>query len=279
MYKVLILLTCISIIVFASPSSGNTETLPLLTLEFPPWNYQEKNSNKIEGASVEIVKDLFHRIGYKVKIFIKPWKRGQKEVAEGKFAGVFTLSKSPTRLKYFYYTDPISTLTEVFFKRKNKNITWNTLEDLKGQKVGVVDGYNYSDEFKNAWEAGYFDIEKVSGMKPDFMNLQKLSKGRIDLFICFVGLGSHIVRTNPKTLSGIDYIKKPVGKPRLFYFAFSKKWPKALELRDQFNSELKKYAIQGKLDEIHNKYEMATFFDESIDGKVEGFQDHYKRVN
>lgn len=279
MNKGLILLICLLATVFVSPSTGNTETLPLLSLEFPPWNYQEKESGKIVGASVEIVRDIFHRIGYEVEIDILPWKRSQIETAKGKYAGVFTLTKSPTRLKHFYYSAPISTLTEVFFKRKDRNITWNTLEDLKGQTVGIVGGYNYSDQFKKAREAKYFKIDEVSNVQPDYLNLLKLARGRIDLFISFIGLGSHIIKSNPEMLSGLDYIEKPIGKPRLFYFAFSKKWPNALELRDKFNAELRTYALQGNLDKIHKEYGMVILFDESVDGKFRGFQEHYKWID
>lgn len=267
MNKILSTLISVSaIILFIIPTIGNTETLPLITLEFPPWNYKDKNSGKIIGASVEIVTDILDRMGYEVKIDLKPWKRGQKETAEGKYAGIFTLTKSPTRLKYYYYADPISTITEVFFKRTDRNISWKTLEDLKGLRVGVVGGYNYVDDFKKARKAGYFQIQAVSLERGDYVNLRKLKHGRIDLFICVLNVCSYIIKSKSEELGEIDYINKPIGRPRFFYFAFSKKWPDALKLREKFNGELKKYVKDGKRDEVHKKYGMVMHFDESVDG-------------
>jgi ABC-type amino acid transport substrate-binding protein len=106
----------------------------------------------------------------------------------------------------------------------------------------------------------------------------KIKKGRIDLFVCPLNLCSFIIRENPEEFSDIDYIDKRISRSFFFYFAVPKKWPNALELKNRFNEELKKYALEGKLDEVHKKYGVVLVFNDSTDGKVEGFQEHYKWV-
>jgi polar amino acid transport system substrate-binding protein len=278
---VMALINAFLIIFFTMPLTGNAETLPLITLEYPPWNYKDRVTGEPTGSSVEIVTEIFRRMGYEVKIDIKPWKRGQKEAAEGKYAGIFTFSKNPERERYFYYAEPISTVSaEVFFKRKDRDITFETLEDLKGKglQMGTVDGYNQSDIFKNAVKEGYFETQPLASDNPDFQNLMKIKKGRIDLFVCPLNLCSFIIRENPEEFSDIDYIDKRISRSFFFYFAVPKKWPNALELKNRFNEELKKYALEGKLDEVHKKYGVVLVFNDSTDGKVEGFQEHYKWV-
>lgn len=271
-----ILLSGVFVIVLFACSIGIAETLPLITLDFPPWNYRDKNTGEITGASVEIVTELFRRMGYEVRIDMKPWKRGQVEAARGEYAGIFTFTKSAEREEIYYYAEPMSTITEVFFKRKDRTIVWNTLEDLKGLTVGGVHGYNNCDPFKKAVKAGYLKFETLSSATADYQNLLKLKARRIDLFISDVTAGCFIIREHPGEFDDIGYIDKPIEGIVFMYFAIPKKWPGASDLIGKFNAELKKYILEGKLDEMHKKYGIVTFFEKGHDGKVTGFQDFYK---
>jgi ABC-type amino acid transport substrate-binding protein len=146
----------------------------------------------------------------------------------------------------------------MFFKRKADNIMWNTLDDVKDYRIGYVEGYNYGKTLMDAIQSNTFNNTDViaASATVDYQQMVKLVNNRIDLAVCPKTQCTRIIKMNSPELDGLDYVNKSIGPKRDFYGGFSKKWPDAEALRDQFNAELEKFKADGKLDAIFRKYEL-----------------------
>jgi polar amino acid transport system substrate-binding protein len=235
-----------------TPLPAGAETLPVVCQEFPPYNYLHDNGKAI-GSSTETVTKALQIMGYEANIRMLPWNRAYAEAAEGKAALLFTFSKSAEREKDFFFTDSLASIEVVFFKRKTDDITWEGLRDLKDYRIGYVQGYNYGSTFMEAIQEGVFNRTDLiaASTTVDYQQLLKLATHRIDLAVCPKKQCTHIITMNLSKFSDLDYINKSIGPAREFYGGFSKKWPNAEAMRDQFNQALRQVKFKREKNLIH----------------------------
>ena len=242
-------------LIFLLPLVVSAEELSVICQEFPPFNYLDAKGY-IVGTSVEIVNEVFKRMGHKANIKLLPWNRAYQKSAGGDASMLITFSKSAERQKEFFFTDSLAIIEVVFFKRKEDDITWNVLSDLKEYRIGCVVGYNYGSTMMNAIKNGTLTNIDFIPATPnvDYLQMKKLALKRLDLAVCPKLQCSEIIRMHRPEFAGLDYIDKPIGPARDFYGGFSKKWPKAEALRDQFNEKLKEVRNEGIVDRIFQKH-------------------------
>lgn len=241
-----------------APVAQSHESLPIGVSFFPPFKYMEDGIHV--GSDTEIVVGVIANMGYEPAISVHPWKRIQAEGRAGKYALIYTFTKNPEREKYFYFSNPISAIRDVFFKRKDRNIQWDTLEDLAPLIVSASDGYNYHESFNRAAKSQLFNMNWVLGDHPELTHLKLLQAERVDLAICEVSVCQFLIRRNPK-FNQIDFINKSIGPVRTFHVGFSKAWPGAEQLAETFNRTLKAFVATGKRDEILKKYGIESYPD------------------
>ena len=234
------------------------EPLKFATLEFPPHNFTQEG--KVIGTSVDIVREVIQRMGHEVKIKSYPSKRGQSMAEAGKVTGFFALTKSEYRLKHYWYSTPITSIADVFFKRRDEKISWKQLADLEKYMVGATDGYNYAPVFLNAMRDGLFKTAKIASSTPEIQHLRKLVRKRIDLVICEINLCNHIINNRAPEFDKVDFIAKAIGPVRTFHVVFSKKWPESRQLRDHFDRVFKQVSSEGFIEKIYKKYNFVTGF-------------------
>lgn len=233
--------------------------LPIVTYDFPPYNYVE--SGKIVGASTELVKHIFSEMGYNPNITSLPFKRALTFIEDGEVAVIYTYTHSPKRRKTVFLSNPVSYISGVFFKRRDDNITWNQYKDLAQLRVGASGGYYYPEPFTQAIKENAIRASFVYRKNPDLINLRLLVKGRNDVFICELNVCGFLIKKYAPEFNGIDYINKRTGSLRSFHVGFSKKWPEAQTLRDEFNVQLDKVLASGKLKKMFKKYGIITDFE------------------
>lgn len=245
------------VVVCLVPFTAFAEKLPVVCHEFPPYNYLDNDGN-VTGSSVEIVTEILQNMGYEADIKLLPWNRAYQSAADGEAAMLFTFSKSAEREQDFFFTDGFAFIEVVFFKRKADNIMWDTLSDVKDYRIGYVEGYNYGETLMTAIQNNAFNNTDViaASVTVDYQQMLKLVNNRIDLAVCPKTQCTRIIKMNSPELDSLDYVDKSIGPKRDFYGGFSKKWPDAEALRDQFNVELEKFKADGKLDVIFRKYEL-----------------------
>ncbi len=247
-----ILLTILLTTLFPALSANSQTGIPLVTAEFPPYNYSGENG--ITGSSTEIVKTVFDRMGIPVEIKIFPPKRAMLMAARGEVAGYFTFTQNPQRLDDYHFSLPLSTISDVLFVKHKDIPQWDTLADLKGYTIGATQGYNYAPVFLNAIRDKTIGVDYVVSDKPEELHLRKLMAGRIDMAICEVTLCSHLIKTHQSTFGEITYIDKPIGPVRTFHLGFSRKWPGSQALAEAFNQNLQALLDEGTIRQIHNRH-------------------------
>ncbi|MBU0970467.1 MAG: transporter substrate-binding domain-containing protein [Proteobacteria bacterium] len=156
--------------------------------EFPPYEYRENGTPA--GIQVEIVKILCQRAGIPLELVYLPFKRAYMEAKNGSIDGLFNFYKTEERLAAFDYTDPLIENPLVFFVKKESQLTYTRLEDLKGLKVGVMQGYTYGREFD---QSAMFTKEASTFHASAF---HKLVRGRIHIYPCDKLVGIHVARQN-----------------------------------------------------------------------------------
>ncbi len=161
-------------VIFFSPFSfAVAEELTLVIGDWPP-HVSEKAANK--GYMSEIVIKSFERVGIKANLEFYPWKRVASNV-DRKNRVSFSWIWSEERSKKWYFSEAIAEGVAVFITKKDREIHWKTLEDLKSYEIGVTGGYSYGDDFDK-----FKDQLSINTVTSDEQNLRKLLKGRIDLF-------------------------------------------------------------------------------------------------
>ncbi len=240
----------------SSPVLQAQERLPVGASFFPPFEYME--NDKSVGANTEIIDAVLRRMGYDPDIAIHPWKRILVEGIAGKYAVIHSFTKTPEREKNFYFTEPLNFVQDVFFKRKDRDIQWEVLEDLSPFVVSASESYNYDESFNRAAKNHLFKINWVLGDRPEITHLKLLEAGRVDIAICEISVCQFLIQHSLREFGEIDFISRPIGPFRSFHAGFSKAWPGSEQLVVAFNVHLKAFIASGKRDEILNRYGIAS---------------------
>ena len=168
-------LCCFIVIVLVANFSWANERI--LTTSEAPTNYQEKG--KITGTTTEIVQEILRLLESDTKIEMLPWARVMNLMARSENIIAFTAGKSPERVKHgYHFLGPVSTRKHILWKRKNSDITINSLDQVvsQGLSIGIM---------KADWRARYFQEKgaNVHETTSHAQSLRKLVRNRIDLWV------------------------------------------------------------------------------------------------
>ena len=252
--------SCIVMLLSLPGYTGSGNPLPMVTVEFPPFGYTGP-AGKPTGAITEIVSKTVSLMGYQSNIDTLPTKRAQQMTIKGTYSALFPVTKSKERAEYCLFSEPISYFADVFFKRKTNKISWEYLDDLGNLIVGATDGYNYAPVFLEAVRQDRLKVDFIVSDTPELQHLKKLVKGRIDLAICERSVCSHLLELHEPAFSSLDYIPKPIGPLRSFHICFSRKWPDAKQLVNNFNRKMGMMRKEGRLKEILDRYGVIETMD------------------
>ena len=219
------------------------ETIRITTGEFSPWTSE---TLKYQGFTNRVIREAFKLEGYEVEFTFYPWKRAYESAKSGeKFHATSYWYPSDERAADFHYSDPIQTDATVFFHLKDKPPPeWETLDDLKGMRIGATAGFTYTAEFWDAAKSKRLAIEEAPD---DVLNFKKLLKGRIDLFPSDPLVGRKILQENfgTKEIANVTYHDKPMVAPT-GHLLFSRKLANGGELVAAFNRGLAKLRDSGR---------------------------------
>jgi polar amino acid transport system substrate-binding protein len=237
---------------YSTQTIASGKKFTFLTVDFPPY-YGKELPDK--GWIAEVATAALEAQGYQVEITFVPWTKAVAETKEGKKDALLGAYYTEERADSYYFSAPLAQVRTGLFKRKDANISFKELTELKKYKIGVVEGYATSKEFDSA---DYLTKIPVTNLD---MGLKMLFEQTIDLMADsdVVGnfrLENFLERKQPGISSLIEFIQ-PVLAMNKIYVAISKKAPDAdLKLID-FNQGLRKIYINGAFRKIktkHNKY-------------------------
>lgn len=269
---------CLFISSVPAASPDQNKSLKKLTVPayvWPPFNILGDDGNW-SGADIEITRDVLTQMGYNPVFVNVPFKRILREMSSGKYLCMVPCVEGGGREEYMLFSDPVSTIFSVLWKRKEDKRCWSTYDDLRGRTIGASP-YHYGAGFFEAAEAGKFKVQIVSHKSPELIHFKKLESKRIDMFICELSVGLYIQDKHSPAFDNMDYCEKGIGPTRPFSFAVSRKYFEGNEKEmnafiSEFNDVLRKYCQEGKRKQVFEKYSMRIELDSS--GRVV-FQENY----
>ncbi|MBU0651038.1 transporter substrate-binding domain-containing protein [bacterium] len=235
---------CVLFAVFVLFFSRNiyAEKIVLGYVDFPPYEFEDKG--KPSGVLVDIVQTVFQKAGVQLELKFLPFEQAYKQAKNGKINGLFNFYKTEDRLKSFDYSEPTIKNPLIFFVRKDSEMYFNKLEDLKGLKIGVMPGYAYGKDFD---ESSLFVREEADS---HLANIKKLVLGQIDAYVCDKLVGLNVALKN-NLMSELKILSSPL-KVMDGYIGFTK--DKHQEVINKINEALKEMNKNGDIEKMINKY-------------------------
>ncbi|MFT4607110.1 MAG: polar amino acid transport system substrate-binding protein [Urechidicola sp.] len=117
------------------------QSLNWITEEYPPFNYRDPSTGEITGASVEVLMQIFAKLGIKsenININLYPWARGYHMVLNDTGTVLFSTTYTPKRLKNMKFLGPIAPNVVTVTARKSSQLSIASVEDLNQLKISVV---------------------------------------------------------------------------------------------------------------------------------------------
>lgn len=150
---------------------------------FVPMGFRDQEGN-IVGFDVDLAKEAFKRIGYKVDFQAIDWSMKETELNNGNIDAIWNgYTMTPERAKKVAFTEPYLKNRQVIVTLSDSNIT--SLKDLKGKTVTTQDGSSSLDVlFENPnLVASFKGNEPIlfDSFNDCFMDLEA---GRSDAVVC-----------------------------------------------------------------------------------------------
>jgi len=184
MKTILLSLTIIFMLMLSSPASAERldqvkkagELTFALTGQYPPFNFVDEN-NQVTGFDVEIGKEVAKRIGVEGVPVTTAWDGIIGGLLAKKYDLICgSMAITPKRLETIDFSDPYYRSGAQIFTQNSSSV--NSLDDLKGKKVGVTLGTTYEEWVrKNISGAGVRTYKGVPDMVLETAN------GRIAAFV------------------------------------------------------------------------------------------------
>jgi len=213
----------------------------------PPYVYEE--DGQILGMDRDVVAEFCKANGISPEFRALPWKRALNYAERGRSGGIFSLFRSEDREQFLYYpSTPINSVRTVVLSRKDSDFTVRSLDDLKGQLIGVVDGHRYGPEFDN-----FSGLDKFQCRDKEEL-IRMLYRKRVDMIIDSEDVFWHMCRRY-----GVDTEKFTtlyVIRENPIYVAFSRNamGKKGENLAEKFDIFFKKISKNGILNKIRSRY-------------------------
>lgn len=232
------------------PISAQQPTLRFATLEYPPYIVQAGDS--AQGLTIDIVNEVFKRIGREVKYEFYPIARGLAMVADGTVDGFFTLKKNADReLVMLFPKETVVSQDYVFFVPKDSKLEFDgNFTSMANASIGVVAATSYGARFDTAAKNNEF--RKLESSADYDTTFKKLLAGRMDAVICSKFVGLAVL----KKMGGADKVRvsgSPVETVPSF-LAFTKKKDYS-DLAAAFDQTIAAMRQDGTIDRIMKKYQ------------------------
>ncbi|GAB7021763.1 transporter substrate-binding domain-containing protein [Salidesulfovibrio brasiliensis] len=201
-----------------------------------------------KGVVVELANEIFKRAGYEINVEFIPWTRAVELVKRGDADLLVGAYYTDKRAKAMAYPENVLVTSNVLFAKKDKGISFSTMEDLKNYTIGVQKGAAYGDEFDKA------TFLKKDAATDRLAGIKKLMADRVDLM---AGPKDVVLYEMKKQFPGkadqVEALSPPLSENKV-YICVSKKHPNYQTVVDQFNAKLAEIKADGTYDAIMKKH-------------------------
>ncbi len=239
-------ITCMVICMVLWIGTLSAQEMELICDEWPP--YQIVENSHVTGFGTEIVKTVLERMGVNISsLNVYPWKRAITMMEKGEAHALFSANYAKEREAFARYPEEALIQSPWVLWVREDGLKFDSFEDLKGKRIGVVRGYSYTPEFLDFIQKNAV----VDDVTDDETNFRKLNGGRIDYAVAEMGNGYHLLKK--LKLNRIVPIKdKPIKSDGL-YLIFNKNRV-SKETAERFSAELKKFKQEEAYQILYRQY-------------------------
>ena len=206
--------------------------------DWPPFFSKARTD---QGIAIALVREIFAKSGYQVEFNDTPWSRAIATVKSGQMDILPGVWDNAERKQYLVYSEPYLYNRIVFIKRKGDDFEFQGLASLQGKRVGVIQDYNYGDEFLRS---NLFRRDPALAL---VNNIKKLLSERIDLTLeDEIVAKQDLLLKAPDLLPLIEFTESSLREVGL-HIACGKVHPNCPLLIQQFNAGLKAMQEDGSL--------------------------------
>jgi polar amino acid transport system substrate-binding protein len=248
-------LLCTLLFVIFFTSELVAETIRITSGEWEP--YLSKNTYQY-GLDSHIFTESFKLEGVDVEWGFFPWQRAYENTKKsGDWDASCCWWPDKETKNEFLVSNSITETSFVFYHLKSYKFHWNSLDDLKGIKIGGTTDYHYGNEFMDALKSKVINIEYTS---KDEFNYQKLLAGRIEIFPNDPSVGNAQIRNNLSLDEAnlLTYNPKGFGESTL-HLIMSKNHKRNKYFLDKFNAGLIKLKASGRYQQMLNELEAGKY--------------------
>jgi polar amino acid transport system substrate-binding protein len=168
----------------------------------------------LHGETVELVGGILSDMGYTPRFRVLPFRRCLEAMRDGTVAMMLPCVVSIERQAYMRFSNPVAYMHTVLWKMgADPAGCWQTLDDLAGLRIGVIEGYYYGPEWQEALAAGTFRVEAGFGRDPNRANFRMLKEGRVDMVLCDRRLGLHLQKEYAPLFDAMVPCPGEIGAP------------------------------------------------------------------
>ncbi|WP_411844159.1 transporter substrate-binding domain-containing protein [Salinicoccus sp. HZC-1] len=223
--------------------TGDTVITVATTPDGYPQNYME--DGELKGFSVDVYKAIFDEIGYEIEWLTTDWAGAVASFETGKADTLLNFAVTPERAEKYNYTETY------YYSRAGLGVAEdngdiNSLEDVKGKKVGNVMGSNYGEVLKEQDPAGTIEIVSYEGA--DVIH-QDVINGNVDAYV--TGREILLAQVKDKGIP-LKVVEESFGEKEVA-LPFAKTEENAA-LIEEINSTITKFREDGTLSEISNEW-------------------------
>lgn len=190
--------------------------------DFPPIEYFDSHG-QYQGIAADYVELLAQKLAIDFTIVnLKDWNTVLEQAQSQEIDMFGAAAPTPQRLEYMNFTPPHFELPGVILVADRVAGSNLNMDDLRGLRVAVVDGYVWEDLISN----DYPDVELVP--MPDIPSgLNALSFGSVDAMVANLAIATHYIKK-----SGITNLKVAgeTGYHGRYAFGVRKDWPELIPI-------------------------------------------------
>lgn len=151
------------------------EPITFYTEEYPPYNFIN-DKGEIDGISTRLLQEALASVDRPVRFRVVPWARAFSEAKLRPGNCVYSTARTAEREPMFQWVGPLVKTEWAAFALPERNIKADTLEDLKGLRVG-----GFHEDAISIYVAQH-GIEMINASR-DSENLKRLTSGLIDVWV------------------------------------------------------------------------------------------------
>jgi polar amino acid transport system substrate-binding protein len=198
-----------------APARAEPATLLLAGEALPPYSFEAGGGS--QGLHLALCEAALAPLGLRLQWQPMPWRRALADLEGGLIDGVIGATRgnlNEREVLMAFPDEPLSWTHNVFVSRRERSLVFDGLFTLRGLRVAVLNGYQYSPDFM---AAAYFQRQSAANHG---QSLRMLMAGRVDAALLDVASARYLIREQGLQAS-LHIDAAPIAPGRL-YLGFSR---------------------------------------------------------